>query len=123
MGSLRNKLPRQVWRIGVGVVGGIVLIAGAIMIPYPGPGWVVVLIGLAILAQEFTWARQVLSYTHTKYDGWNIWVGRQSWLIRSTLFIATAALVIATIWLLNGYGVINSWFHLGWSWLNSPFIH
>ena len=29
----------------------------------PGPGWVVVIIGLAILATEFEWAQRILHWT------------------------------------------------------------
>jgi uncharacterized protein (TIGR02611 family) len=39
-----------VYRIVVGVVGLIVLGVGILAIPYPGPGWAIVFIGLGILA-------------------------------------------------------------------------
>ena len=44
-------------RIVVGVVGTTVLLLGIIMIVTPGPGLVVIPIGLAILSIEFAWAR------------------------------------------------------------------
>jgi uncharacterized protein (TIGR02611 family) len=55
----------------------VVLVAGIIMIPYPGPGWLVVFIGLAILGTEFDWARRLLSYARSRYDRWNAWQHRQ----------------------------------------------
>jgi uncharacterized protein (TIGR02611 family) len=51
---------RQVWRFIVLVVGGTVLLLGAIMVVTPGPAFVVIPIGLAILAVEFAWARTLL---------------------------------------------------------------
>lgn len=122
MESLRSRLPQRLRRALVGIVGGVVLLAGIVMIPYPGPGWVVVFIGLAILAQEFTWARRALHRVRAIYDRWEVWVKQQSWLVRVGLFISTCVVVIVTIWLINGYGLINTWLHLGQGWLNSPFV-
>lgn len=53
----------------------LVLVVGVIAIPYPGPGWLIVFAGLAILATEFDWARRVLRYARGKYDAWTAWLG------------------------------------------------
>lgn len=42
------------------VVGGTLLLAGVVMIPGPGPGIPIAFIALAILANEFAWAREML---------------------------------------------------------------
>ena len=47
-------------RIAVGVVGGTVLFIGLALIVLPGPAFVVIPIGLAILGAEFAWARHWL---------------------------------------------------------------
>ncbi len=47
-------------RIAVAVIGGTVLLVGVIMIVTPGPAFVVIPAGLAILAIEFAWARHWL---------------------------------------------------------------
>lgn len=44
-------------RIVIGVVGSTVLLLGIVMMVTPGPGLVVIPIGLAILSLEFAWAR------------------------------------------------------------------
>ncbi len=44
-------------RIAVAVVGGTVLAIGAALIVLPGPAFVVIPLGLAILSAEFAWAR------------------------------------------------------------------
>jgi hypothetical protein len=47
-------------KIAVGIAGGLVLLAGVAMIVLPGPAFVVIPAGLAILASEFEWARRWL---------------------------------------------------------------
>jgi len=44
-------------RIAIGIVGGTILLLGIAMLVMPGPGLVVIPIGLAILGLEFAWAR------------------------------------------------------------------
>lgn len=47
-------------RIGIGVAGSVVLGLGVIMLVTPGPAFVVIPMGLGILALEFEWARRWL---------------------------------------------------------------
>jgi tellurite resistance protein TerC len=42
------------------VIGFTVLLVGIVMIVTPGPGWLVILLGLTILSAEFVWARRWL---------------------------------------------------------------
>jgi uncharacterized protein (TIGR02611 family) len=43
------------------ILFGFTLLAlGVVMIVTPGPGWVVILLGLGVLAAEFVWARTLL---------------------------------------------------------------
>ncbi|GAA3040973.1 TIGR02611 family protein [Actinokineospora globicatena] len=116
----RNATTRTVWRVGVGLAGGLVLVAGIIMIPYPGPGWLVVFAGLAILAVEFTWARRTLTYARGKYDAWTDWLKRQHLAVRLLVLALTALIVVTTIWLLNGFALVGGWFGIHWPWLGSP---
>ncbi len=44
----------------VGVIGVTVLLIGLALVVLPGPAFVVIPVGLAILASEFAWARRVL---------------------------------------------------------------
>ena len=48
-------------RIVVAVVGATVLLAGVAMLILPGPGLLVIPIGLAVLSTEFVWARRWLA--------------------------------------------------------------
>lgn len=55
-----HDLLRWAWKLIILVIGGTVLLLGVVMIVTPGPAFVVIPIGLAILATEFAWARRFL---------------------------------------------------------------
>ena len=115
-----NKTIKRAKRVGVGIVGGIVVLIGIIAIPYPGPGWLIVFTGLAILATEFEWAQRVLDKAKGSYDAWTLWLKSQSMFIKSLFGLATCIVVVLSIWLLNGYGILNDVLNLGLDWLQSP---
>jgi len=48
---------RRVFRI---VAGFTLLLAGAVMLVTLGPGWLVIFLGLGLLAAEFVWARRLM---------------------------------------------------------------
>ncbi|MFE0737084.1 TIGR02611 family protein [Streptomyces sp. NPDC058855] len=54
------------WQVGVFIVGLAVVGAGVVMLPLPGPGWLVIFAGMAIWATEFVWAQLVLRWTKRK---------------------------------------------------------
>ncbi|MFE2097625.1 MULTISPECIES: TIGR02611 family protein [unclassified Streptomyces] len=54
------------WQVGIFVVGLAVVVVGIVMLPLPGPGWVVIFAGMAIWATEFVWAQLVLRWTKRK---------------------------------------------------------
>ena len=51
---------RTARRVAVLAIGSTVVLLGIVMLVTPGPGLVVIPIGLAILGAEFAWARQWL---------------------------------------------------------------
>ncbi len=96
------------------------LLAGIVMIPYPGPGWLVVFAGLGILATEFRWAHRVNAFAKRHYDRWVRWLGHQRLATKLAVMGATGLVVVATLWLLGLFGIVGSWFDLRWQWLTSP---
>lgn len=60
MRSAVNITYRFAKRIVIGIIGGTVLLVGVIMLVTPGPAFVVIPVGLGILAVEFAWARRWL---------------------------------------------------------------
>ncbi len=55
-------------KIIVTVIGGLLVVAGLVMMPLPGPGIVVVVAGIGVLAAEYAWARRALSATKEKAE-------------------------------------------------------
>lgn len=97
------------------------LTIGVIAIPYPGPGWLIVFAGLAILATEFAWARRLLHYLRGRYDAWTGWLGRQRLPVRIAVLALTGLVVLNTLWLLNAFYLVAGWVGLSdWTWLHSP---
>ena len=63
MSSDQHPKLRFAKRIVVAVVGGTVTLIGIALIVLPGPAFIVIPIGLSILATEFVWARGFLKKT------------------------------------------------------------
>ena len=55
-------------RIAVGVIGGTVVGLGVALLVLPGPAFVVIPVGLAILALEFGWARRWLRHVRERSE-------------------------------------------------------
>ena len=108
------------YRIGVGIVGAVVLAVGIVTIPYPGPGWLIVFAGLGILASEFAWAYRLLRFARGRYDRFMAWFSRQSVVVKGTGVLSTSAVVVLTLWVLGTFGMIGGWVGLDQPWLDSP---
>lgn len=108
------------YRIGVAVAGLVVLGVGILAIPYPGPGWAIVFVGLAILATEFVWAQRLLKFTKRHYDRVMNWFRAQGvwWQVAGVVF--TCTVVLATLWLLGALAWAASLIGLDWPWLKTP---
>lgn len=63
LSQIARFIGRSGKRIAVTVIGFAVLIAGIIMVVTPGPGVLVIVAGLAILATEWAWAERALDRT------------------------------------------------------------
>ena len=50
----------RLYRIGFTTLGMLILLGGVVMLVTPGPAFVLIPIGLAMLALEFTWAERLL---------------------------------------------------------------
>ena len=104
----------------IGIAGGLVVVIGLILVPYPGPGWLIVFGGLAILATEFAFAARVLEYAKGTYDAWTQWLKRQHWCVKIAVLALTTLVVILTLWLFNAFGVVVRVFDLPYDQLVSP---
>ena len=93
-----NRTGRLALRIGVGTLGTLVVALGIVLIPFPGPGWAIVILGLAIWAIEFTWARSLLEFTKRHVQSWTRWVGRQSIPVRALVGVVGLIFVSFIVW-------------------------
>ena len=50
----------QVRRVFLMIAGFTLLLAGGVMLVTPGPGLLVIFLGLGLLAAEFVWARRLM---------------------------------------------------------------
>lgn len=55
-------------RIAIAVAGGTVLALGVALLVLPGPAFIVIPLGLAILAVEFAWARRWLHQVRDRFS-------------------------------------------------------
>lgn len=94
-----NPLGDLAVKILIAALGGAVVVVGIVLIPLPGPGWLIVILGLTIWAIEFVWAQHLLAFTRGKLRLWTRWVGRQSLFVRSLIGVAGLALVAAVAYL------------------------
>ena len=118
---LRHRLIADfVYRIAIAVVGLAVLSAGIVAIPYPGPGWAMVFLGLGILATEFRWAQLALHWVKAQYDAVMAWFSRQHIAVKALGTAFTALVVVATLWLLGPLGWAANLVGVEWAWLKSP---
>ena len=54
--------------VAVAVLGGLLTLAGIALLVLPGPGFVLVAAGLAVLATRFSWAKKPLDYARDKAE-------------------------------------------------------
>ena len=59
---------RYARRIAIAIIGTTVLLIGIVLLVTPGPAFVVIPVGLAILATEFAWARHWLRVMRDSAD-------------------------------------------------------
>jgi uncharacterized protein (TIGR02611 family) len=59
----KTQAGRVFWRVFIGLLGGTITVLGSIALIGPGPGILIVLAGLGILATEFAWAGRVMMET------------------------------------------------------------
>jgi uncharacterized protein (TIGR02611 family) len=119
-GLRERRRAEFVYRIVVGVIGLAVLGVGILAIPYPGPGWAIVFVGLGILATEFDWARRLLAYAKERYDKVMDWFHRQHAIVQILGGVFTALIVALTLWLLGALDWTAEFVGYEREWLNSP---
>lgn len=82
MARWRRAIQRRPWlntlyKVIVTILGALVVVVGLLLVPLPGPGWLIVFVGLTILGSEYHWARRLLSWLRRVlarfWERWNTW--------------------------------------------------
>ena len=93
---------RTAWRVAVTTLGVAIIAGGIVLLPLPGPGWLIIFAGLGLLGTEYEWAGRLLRWVKHQVQQWTHWLGRQPMWVRILFGLVTAlfvaALVAAAIW-------------------------
>lgn len=85
-------------RAVVAVLGGLLALAGIALLVLPGPGFVLIAAGLAVLATQFTWAQKPLDYAKVKARQGIREVARSPW---RAVFAGVCALALLAVGLVE----------------------
>ena len=94
----RNRALNLTYRITVGVVGTAIIAVGIVLLPLPGPGWLIIFAGLFVLGTEFEWAERLLHFARRQVGAWTDWVKRQSLLVRALIGLGCLLIVAGAVW-------------------------
>ncbi|WAX57692.1 TIGR02611 family protein [Jatrophihabitans cynanchi] len=87
------------WRVLVTLVGVAIIVLGIILLPLPGPGWLIIFAGLGLLATEYAWASRLLQRTRRYVLAWTRWAARQSLFVQFLIGLAGLLVVGSALWL------------------------
>jgi TIGR02611 family protein len=97
----RTPAGRLAVRLIIALLGLLIIAVGIVLLPLPGPGWLIIFGGLALWSLEFTWAARLRHFAMREVSKWTAWVGRQRWWVRVlvgvALFIVVAAIVAGSL--------------------------
>lgn len=102
MGGLRararsTRVGRVLWRIGVTVLGVLVVAIGIVLLPLPGPGWVIIFGGLGILATEYAWAARLLRWVRRFVTRMGAWVKARGLFLQIVFGVLSVAFLAAVV--------------------------
>lgn len=110
----RRPGANQIYRIVIGVLGTAIIVGGIVLLPLPGPGWVIIFVGLALLATEFEWAKRLQRFARRKVEAWTDWLGNQPLWVRGLVGLATFVLVCLVLWAVFAVLGVPGWVPENW---------
>ncbi len=88
---------RMVKTVAIAVLGGLLTLAGIALLVLPGPGFVLVAAGLAVLATRFPWAKKPLDYAKDKAQEGVEEVGKSPLRAAGAALAAVALIVVGAL--------------------------
>jgi uncharacterized protein (TIGR02611 family) len=95
-----NPHTHRIYRVVVAITGLAIVAFGLLLVPFPGPGWLVVILGVGVWSSEFEWAQRLLLAAKHTLKVWNTWVKAQPLWMKGLLLVLTIAIVATIFWLL-----------------------
>jgi uncharacterized protein (TIGR02611 family) len=102
----RNRPLEAFYRAVVLVVGLAIVVAGVVMLVFPGPGWAAIILGLLVLATEYRWAERLLDPVQQFVR----WLARRATDPKARaenivfLLVVAAVVALAVWWYVARYG-------------------
>ncbi len=81
----------------IAVLGGVLTLAGIALLVLPGPGFVLVAAGLAVLATRFPWAKKPLDYAKDKAQQGVEEVAKSPWRAAGAMLAALVLVVLGVL--------------------------
>ena len=106
----------------VAIVGTLVTAVGVVMIVTPGPAFVLIPLGLAILSTEFEFARRWLRWARAKAEEAKRKSDALDPAVRRRRLVLTGVVVLLVVGAVTAYVAAYDWPHFavgGWNWVQS----
>ena len=102
LGAIRARarstpLGKLLWRIGVTILGTVIIVVGIVLLPLPGPGWVIIFGGLGVLATEYPWAARLLASVRRAVTRVGEWVKARGLFVQIVFGVLSVAFLAAVI--------------------------
>ncbi|MFL6151264.1 MAG: PGPGW domain-containing protein [Ornithinibacter sp.] len=111
---------RPLYQGAVFLVGLVMVLGGLALVPLPGPGWVIVILGIAVWASEFEPASRLLEFVKDKVRAWEQWVRAKPWWVKGLVGLLTLAFVGLALWLTMRLTGVPGLLPDGWeAWLHA----
>jgi uncharacterized protein (TIGR02611 family) len=100
----RTRVGQLIWKCVVAVLGFAIIVVGIVLLPLPGPGWLIIFAGIGLWATEFAWAHRLLAWARAKVALGTSWIARwPMWAKVLAVLVVLAALY--PLWL--GYQAVR----------------
>jgi uncharacterized protein (TIGR02611 family) len=93
-----NATTRHALRLTVGLIGLVLVLGGLALVPLPGPGWLIVILGIAVWASEFEPASRLLDFVKVRVRQWEEWIRAQPRWVQGLVALVTFLFVTAVVW-------------------------
>ncbi|GAB2857903.1 PGPGW domain-containing protein [Nocardioides pacificus] len=116
----RNRVTSLVTKVVVTFIGGLVVLAGIVMMVTPGPGIVAIVVGLGILATEWDWAERWMHAARAKAHAAAERARHEDPAVQRRRVLLVSATVVVVSAAVIGYLVVYDWpgFAVdGWDWV------